>query len=273
MKRYLGSVAMAAMAILASPATGAQFNVSLTGVLTSQLNESGLFNTGVDPNLAVGDTITLTASFDSSRLIAWGDTGYSVVGFAGMPTSGNSFFRIEAPGMTWKASDDVLDGIPFFTYDYNVSGQPRVIFNEGAPAIIIQGDKVVGMIGTLSPSGSSARPSLDMGAYIGHSSDKYYSASPDDPVTHTSNFATLFGLGDTFSITAPNGMYFNNYNTPGFTGVWDFANSSVVDPPSPSDVVIASAVPEPATWAMFLLGFGAVGFTLRRRGAGTLAII
>jgi hypothetical protein len=27
-------------------------------------------------------------------------------------------------------------------------------------------------------------------------------------------------------------------------------------------------VPEPATWAMFLLGFGAIGFTMRRRRAG-----
>jgi hypothetical protein len=31
------------------------------------------------------------------------------------------------------------------------------------------------------------------------------------------------------------------------------------------------AVPEPATWAMMLLGFGAVGFTLRRRRAPVLA--
>jgi hypothetical protein len=31
------------------------------------------------------------------------------------------------------------------------------------------------------------------------------------------------------------------------------------------------AVPEPATWALMLLGFGAIGLTLRRRGAGSLA--
>ncbi len=30
------------------------------------------------------------------------------------------------------------------------------------------------------------------------------------------------------------------------------------------NVVVATAVPEPATWAMFLVGFGAVGFAMRR---------
>jgi len=33
------------------------------------------------------------------------------------------------------------------------------------------------------------------------------------------------------------------------------------------------AVPEPATWAMMLLGFGAMGFTLRRRPKAALAQI
>ncbi|HEU4968924.1 PEPxxWA-CTERM sorting domain-containing protein [Sphingomonas sp.] len=31
---------------------------------------------------------------------------------------------------------------------------------------------------------------------------------------------------------------------------------------------VIGGVPEPATWAMFLLGFGAIGFTMRRRRAG-----
>jgi len=33
------------------------------------------------------------------------------------------------------------------------------------------------------------------------------------------------------------------------------------------------AVPEPATWAMMLLGFGAVGFAMRRRQRPALAQI
>ena len=30
------------------------------------------------------------------------------------------------------------------------------------------------------------------------------------------------------------------------------------------NVVVTTGVPEPATWAMFLVGFGAVGFAMRR---------
>jgi hypothetical protein len=36
-------------------------------------------------------------------------------------------------------------------------------------------------------------------------------------------------------------------------------------------VTVSPAVPEPATWAMMLLGFGAAGFMLRRRRAPILA--
>jgi hypothetical protein len=36
-------------------------------------------------------------------------------------------------------------------------------------------------------------------------------------------------------------------------------------------ITIRQAVPEPATWAMMLLGFGAVGFAMRRRRAPVLA--
>jgi hypothetical protein len=44
----------------------------------------------------------------------------------------------------------------------------------------------------------------------------------------------------------------------------DATNLTVVDPPSGS----ISGVPEPATWAMMLIGFGLVGLRLRHRAAG-----
>ena len=33
-----------------------------------------------------------------------------------------------------------------------------------------------------------------------------------------------------------------------------------------------AAVPEPATWAMMLLGFGAIGFGMRRRRSDTVRV-
>ena len=38
-----------------------------------------------------------------------------------------------------------------------------------------------------------------------------------------------------------------------------------------ASITVNSAVPEPATWAMFILGFGAVGYSMRRRGAKVTA--
>lgn len=40
-----------------------------------------------------------------------------------------------------------------------------------------------------------------------------------------------------------------------------FGNGNLTNSP----VAVAGAVPEPATWAMMLMGFGGIGFALRRR--------
>lgn len=242
MKRYAAAAVALSAALIATPVFATQFLASVTGTLTTQKAESGFNNTGIDDHLSVGTDVTVTASFDSSLLLPWGDTGYSVVGLFGLGTTGNSFFRIDAAGLTWAASASDVDGAPFYRDDVNH-------FYISAPAIIIQGDKVIGLIGNMLPH--SAAPFLFLGSSIipGNTPDLF------KPAFITSNF----------HIDGGNGVYGNTYNSPGFTGVWDFANSSVVDPPSPSEVVIASAVPEPAAWSMFLIGFGAIGFRMRQR--------
>lgn len=246
MKSLIGTLAVIGMAAVATPAAATQLNITVTGVLVSQGNQSGIHNTGVDANLSVGSTIILTASFDTSREIAWGDTGYSIVGMYGLPDTGNSFFRIDGPGVHWQAADEFDDGgLPFYAAPPPLGTQ--------LPAIILQGDKVVGLAGPLQPSSAQNRaPGLDLGSRVPFAYDGNF------PVPVLANF---FGIG------APNGEYGNTYNTPGFGGVWDFANSTVIDPPSP-DAILA-AVPEPATWAMLLAGFGMVGFALRRRQRAT----
>lgn len=198
-----------AFLLFASPAIAATYIVSVPGVLTNQ------FGQGTDANLAVGSDFMLTAQFDSSLLVPWQNTGYLAAGLYGLPTTGDSFFRIDAPGMTWQASDSQQDGA-------------RYIGNRGLPGIFFTPDmtQVVGIMGWLSPSGSSARPEIDLG----------------NVNTPWFNIRNAIAWND-------------HYNTPGFSGTWDFANASIVDPPS--------AVPEPKTWALFLVGFGAIGFAMR----------
>ena len=71
----------------------------------------------------------------------------------------------------------------------------------------------------------------------------------------TSGTDVFFGYAFTTN-NILNGVVFNNV-----------AGQSIT-----ASVNLPAAVPEPATWAMMLLGFGAIGFTMRRRRAtATLA--
>ena len=72
------------------------------------------------------------------------------------------------------------------------------------------------------------------------------------------------------------------FNAGSFTNISFFAQSTIQPPNNPYRVTgfgtilatvnatsspVTAAVPEPATWAMMLLGFGAVGYAMRRRRA------
>ncbi|MFL6743267.1 MAG: PEPxxWA-CTERM sorting domain-containing protein, partial [Sphingomicrobium sp.] len=72
----------------------------------------------------------------------------------------------------------------------------------------------------------------------------------------------------------------NNCSDPGAVGIcavenyiWGNGSFLTVSSTQPGELHFRStvlAVPEPATWAMMLLGFGAVGFSMRRKREGLL---
>lgn len=252
MKKHLLAAAIALMS--ASPASAAFYQITVNGTLVAQGDQSG----GTDVNLVIGSNFTLTAQFDGSLLVPWGNTGYSVAGLYGLPTSGDSFFRIDAPGLTWQTSDSE-NLLPFFYYESNLSDQDHHIqTHEMQPAIIIAGDKVVGIMGYLLPGDG---PALNLGS--GNIHGWYDEETINGQFMAKSSYSAPY-LSDQFTVASAGGAYGNHYVTQGFTGTWDFADSSVVDPPSPSDLLAAAAaVPEPATWAMFLMGFGVMGWSLR----------
>jgi hypothetical protein len=68
---------------------------------------------------------------------------------------------------------------------------------------------------------------------------------------------------NTFSLGGIDGQSIRDFNvitSQGFTSVSNLAfNASMAN---------TSAVPEPTTWAMMLVGFGAVGYSMRRRKVG-----
>lgn len=236
MKKMLGAAVAAGVLTFAGSASAAQiYALTLSGTLVSEISSGGV----IDANLTVDDTITLTARFSSERLIEWGTYGYSLAGFYGLQPTGNEFWRIDAPGgLLWRTQDDIHDGLSFYD-DYDQPSRTQRI-----PAIAIQDGKVIGVAGLMSPAGSSARPEI----YLGSSTGSGYIPCPG-----CSEHFTPGSFSSAFAVRAPDGMYGNFYQTQGFNGIWDFAGSSI------------TAVPEPATWAMMIVGFGLVGTVVRRR--------
>jgi hypothetical protein len=55
-------------------------------------------------------------------------------------------------------------------------------------------------------------------------------------------------------------------------GITGFSLSSSRNSAEIDNLAVGSAVPEPTTWAMMLVGFGAVGFAMRR-GRRTKALL
>jgi hypothetical protein len=87
--------------------------------------------------------------------------------------------------------------------------------------------------------------------------------------------SSAFSVGGTNGdLTAARG-FANAYLSNVASGSWAASSNfelRALNSPTRQSQVFLAAVPEPATWAMMILGFGAIGATLRRRrGAGATA--
>ena len=98
-----------------------------------------------------------------------------------------------------------------------------------------------------------------------------YSVTGVSPLVGTGNF---YNYGDFIPAEATANVYLANV----MSGAWTGDASRVVtlislDGSSQNQVFLAAAVPEPATWGLMIVGFGAVGMTLRRRRVMSTAAI
>jgi hypothetical protein len=251
MKKLAGIAALAAVWGSLFPSTAsAMHTVDLTGTIVSQTHP------GADPNISVGDQLHLQASFNDIAAPVWGSFGYRIAFLYGSP------FSLTLNGLSWPFVNEVNDGFPLYTYNYDVTDAAGNLtersFGFGAPAVIFQGRKVLGVAGLMVATDSNATPLLDLGSNTGEGEDDFFNDFAGAPIQHAS-FFTPAALSTTFQIRDAQGLYGNTYATPGFTGVWDLADSVVTD------------LPEPSTWAMMLLGLGSVGALARRRRAGRTA--
>lgn len=230
-----GMFAVAA-AFSAVPANATLYQVTLNGIVTRQTSM------GMPTVIDVGDRVTLTARFDDRRVVDWGTTGVIVAGMPkDMPIAGDQFYRIDVNGFVIASTAEELDGDHPF-YEDDLTGQQLAI-----PSIGGKDGKVVGVAGYMIPSGDA--PSLFLGAFGGSG---YRHCNDDKSVCDPPVFSDLRYDGPEFRVVEFAG-YDNSYLGPSFVGVWDLENSSFV------------AVPEPATWALMLAGFGLAGTAARRR--------
>lgn len=167
----------------------ATYFFELTGKVTSQVTS------GVDPDIAVGDTVKMTARFDDSRIFSDGANNYA--GFYGLPSSGNHFWNVKLNDLSWYSRDDELDGFPF-----DPDPSDSIDFEIGRPYIqLLSGGGVGTPEGSLIPANSSTIPAF----YL--ATGRIYS-------------------GDF--------LYGNTRSTPGFDVTWDLAGAKLTEVPEPS---------------------------------------
>ncbi|GAA4754938.1 hypothetical protein GCM10023264_22730 [Sphingomonas daechungensis] len=227
-------VLRAAVAVLAMsaamPASAAIIFDYNTGILT------------VDGNTTVGDSTTISFNgFSPNSPVIPGLTGDLTLVFQGL--SGNNYT---------------------FTYRIaNTSGSPidaaRVTafgFDDITPNATLLGSSVTGTYGTVSSGSLPGNIDLEFCAKNGQNNNcSGSSGGPGVGQTGSGNLTIAFS-GSNPSITL-SGMYVRwqgiDSTQLGITG-----GSAIGTPTPPS-------VPEPASWAMMLMGFTAVGFAVRRR--------
>ena len=134
----------------------------------------------------------------------------------------------------------------------------------------------LGTVGTFTyvvPSGSAVASAFLEGTY-GTAEFSESTASFDASIDGTSftvcglNAANCYFGGAAFrpfSIALPTSSYASLLDGSAALGITETSQSFVRFGTPTLRINFLSAVPEPATWAMMLLGFGAVGFQLRRR--------
>jgi hypothetical protein len=242
-----------ALAGAGSASAAVYYDVTLTGTITSQGPGPD------DANLHVGDTLTLTARFSDAYVVQNpGGVGFTLAGSwsnkHALPGIGPEFWRIDGGGLTWYSGDDIYDGAsPWYESSHEQDHSlDRTLAGAG---LVIQDGKVLGFDSNalLSPAGPTAPTMIlpDIGG--GYEVSGWATLDHSGPITSVSHLTEpTFGGG--FALKNYD-YYANNRYTPGFTGIWDFADS----------VVTIEGIPEPSTWAMMLLGFFAAGAALRHR--------
>ncbi|HET9159255.1 MAG TPA: PEPxxWA-CTERM sorting domain-containing protein [Caulobacteraceae bacterium] len=252
MKTTWAAVAAGLALAAATGAAATTYTVTIPGTITA--------TTGSGP-IQVGDTVTLTTTFDDNYVVNWGATGYMVAGSmlsgsnypgnASLPTSGALNWSISVDGFTYTARDYEHDfGVPFYV-DGSLGHPTRAI---SGPAIVFNSSGVFGVDELEQVATDGTRPEFD--SVNGHIAILF------DP--STANDFNALPLADSFNIRRSSYQLPDSFGQTA-QGSWNFAGATVL-------VNGVSAVPEASAWAMMIAGFGMVGAAVRLRRRKTAPV-
>jgi hypothetical protein len=189
---------------------------------------------------------------------------------AGVVISDN--FDSDTAVLNW-AGDSVFLSIP---QPGNVPGQPSVDLvgdADGFGNLAFSGNSVDldGSTGTgFSPAGEiQSIASLATGTYT----VDFVAAGNLRGAPEQSLIVSIGGQSQTLNIPAGQGYQAYHLTFSGASGQVSFTDSGPASQQGNLiDNVVVSSVPEPATWAAMLIGFGGIGAALRRRRRGMAAV-
>ena len=200
----------------------------------------------------LGDTITILFDGSSSGSTLTGLTSTLTLLFGSVNGAGDYVFTY---ALTNTSSAALQPSSEVTGFGFNTNPNPDVAASSITSTAADPDDQLT----NISSGSISNGTSVEICGTGGSTCAGGGSTGPDVGETSGGQFILAFTGGDPGTVTLTNATV--RYQSTGLNG----QGSGIGTPTNPP------VVPEPATWAMMLLGFGAVGYSLRRRRRTNIA--
>ena len=202
-------------------------------------------------NYNPGDVITIFFDGFTNGAVVPGLTSTLTLTFNNVNAAGDYVFTY---ALTNTSNGTLQPSSEVTAFGFNTNPNPDVANSSITSTAVDPDDRLTG----ISSGSISNGTSVEICGTGGPNCAGGGSNGPDLGETSGGQFILAFLGADPGTVTLSGATV--RYQSTGLTG----SGSAIGRPTTPP-------VPEPATWAMMLLGFGAVGFALRRRGRNSIA--